>query len=217
MKEILIIGGSSFMGYTLRERLLARRDEFAVTCLNRNKTYWNDKQEAENGFTHWICDRHDTDKFMSLLNSRPVRERPVTILKMCNVSLFAQPFHVVVDFIAFEPSDMQPLFDYLTATKAHYVFISTDSIYEACEPDKSLRRGEDADERPSDPAERARLRKLDKYGDNKLRCEEALASSAVHFTSLRLCDVFGPRDNDNNRHWCYQLIVRLFCSLMIIS
>ena len=106
---------------------------------------------------------------------------------------------------------MQPLFDYLARTKAHYIFISTDSIYEACvEPDESLRRagrGEDADQRPSDPAERARLRKLDRYGDNKLRCEEALASSAVHFTSLRLCDVFGPRDIDNNRHWCYQLIV----------
>eukprot|EP00295_Goniomonas_pacifica_P036556 CAMPEP_0175958780 /NCGR_PEP_ID=MMETSP0108-20121206/34432_1 /TAXON_ID=195067 ORGANISM="Goniomonas pacifica, Strain CCMP1869" /NCGR_SAMPLE_ID=MMETSP0108 /ASSEMBLY_ACC=CAM_ASM_000204 /LENGTH=268 /DNA_ID=CAMNT_0017286161 /DNA_START=115 /DNA_END=918 /DNA_ORIENTATION=- len=89
--------------------------------------------------------------------------------------------------------------------EAHYIFISTDSVYMASDrslfPETAI--PESASIRP-DQAGRIAARQRDRYqyeyGGNKLNCEEVLSLRArhhpgFHFTSLRLCDVIGPCDN----------------------
>ena len=62
--------------------------------------------------------------------------------------------------------------------------------------------------RPRDPRERHELNMADYYGHQKLGCEEVLQieqeSHGINYVSLRLPDVFGPRDT-TNRFWNYQM------------
>ena len=62
--------------------------------------------------------------------------------------------------------------------------------------------------RPRDPRERHELYMADYYGHQKLGCEEVLQmereSQGINYVSLRLPDVFGPRDT-TNRFWNYQM------------
>lgn len=169
------------MGHSFKEAAI-RSGLFDVTVLNRGRRYWNDSDDATSTkYTHLKCDRNDADRMLRLLAETK------------------KTFNFVVDFCAYTPDDIEPLFDLLRQHNSHYVFISTDSIYEATDFSKHARhdiRVENDDVRPADASERARLRKKDKYGDDKLRCEEALAASSVKFTALRLADVFGPRDTE---------------------
>ena len=44
--QILLLGGSSFMGLTLLKQLALMQDKFLVTMVNRGKTYW-DRESAK--------------------------------------------------------------------------------------------------------------------------------------------------------------------------
>ena len=86
-------------------------------------------------------------------------------------------------------------------------YISSDSVHEVCQRAAGAWAvpGE-VDEaqalRPSEPAERKRLRKADGYGHGKLEVEEVLQRSGCRAVALRLPDVLGPFD-DTYRLWAY--------------
>eukprot|EP00854_Cymbomonas_tetramitiformis_P007351 gene7350-8748_t len=86
----------------------------------------------------------------------------------------------------------------------HYVYISSDSTYMACEVGGSPGAVTEAEgKRPAEVEAREILRRSSEYqyeyGSNKLACEEALQQASQQggfpFTALRLADVVGPFDN----------------------
>lgn len=194
---ILILGGGNFMGHALLELLLHEHaSRFDVTVVSRDREHWGDHVSRHAATTrHIACDRRDKYAFLHALSDALSATRP---------------WRFCIDFCAYDLDDVQPVASFLQSIGTHYVFVSTDSVYEVCDAPIGVPRLEShAALRPTDAAERERLRRGDAYGDDKLQCEEWLADSrTVPFTALRLPDVFGPRDG-TKRHWSYQLLVRI--------
>jgi nucleoside-diphosphate-sugar epimerase len=195
---ILIIGGGNFMGHALLELFL--HDKFAsrfdVTVVSRDREHWGEHVSRHAAVSrHIACDRRDKYAFLHALS---------------DALSTARPWRFCIDFCAYDLDDVQPLANFLQSISCHYVFISTDSVYEVCDTPLGVARLEShALLRPTDVEERKRLRRGDTYGDDKLLCEEWLAEShAVTFTAFRLPDVFGPRDG-TKRHWSYQVLVKI--------
>jgi len=115
---------------------------------------------------------------------------------------------LVVDFCAYNRRHIKSIVRGLSNRTKLYIYISTDSVYEACQ--KEIRSGlivETDSVRPEKNEDIEKLAALDLYGHNKLRCEEYLATHVKNTNSLpyvcfRLPDVIGPYDN-TNRYWPY--------------
>ena len=119
----------------------------------------------------------------------------------------------VVDVCAFDKDAVRDVVIGIGSAPAHYILISSDSVYMCClppaPPGDTAGPGagggvrEEAAVRPAAAAERARLQARDPYqyayGSGKLAAEECLAAvrgrTGFRYTSLRLADVCGPRDN----------------------
>lgn len=89
-----------------------------------------------------------------------------------------------------------------------YVFISSDSIYDVCDP--KIRREDFIKEthsiRPENEKMIEELNDDEEYGNDKLKCEEYLISHVnleeFPYVCLRLPDVIGPFDR-SGRFWAY--------------
>jgi len=195
MLSVLVIGGGNFMGSALLDVLLAHEGRFRVTVVSRDRRHWGERLSRRANVRHIKADRRDRYELLHALSSHADE---------------SDPWRFCVDFCCYDTDDCEPLGTFLAELQCHYVLISTDSIYEVCDTPIGVARLESHAVRPSDSVEQARLRRLDSYGDDKKRCEEWLASNAsmLTWTSLRLPDVFGPRDY-SKRHWSYQLLVKL--------
>jgi len=127
----------------------------------------------------------------------------------------------VVDFSAYNARATREATTLLRQRANTYVHISTDSVYDVCDPD-SRETGpvrEEHSERPDDVGLRDLLSTHHEYGHNKLEAEEELVNQrrndhsdgmppGIPYVILRLPDVLGPRDT-TYRFWLYQLWVRL--------
>lgn len=186
VERVLVIGGTQFIGRATVEAILDTYRSASVTLLNRGRSA--NPFEGHPRVAVVKCDRY-TGCFSSYL--RNARER-------------VAGFDAVVDFIAFEPAHVQPLFAVDPEFLGHYVFVSTDSVYMASDPthysrDADGRLLEESATRPSNAEEAERLHARDTYGSMKLYTEGALMEQSrqngLHFTALRLPDVFGPWEN----------------------
>ena len=137
------------------------------------------------------------------------RERFVGIIQ----TAMAAGCRAVVDVCAFDKDAVRDVVIGIGSAPAHYILISSDSVYMCClppaPPGDTAGPGagggvrEEAAVRPAAAAERARLQARDPYqyayGSGKLAAEECLAAvrgrTGFRYTSLRLADVCGPRDN----------------------
>lgn len=179
--RVLMIGGTQFLGrHTVRALLDA---DYEVTVLSRGRTRF--PFEGEPRATHVRCNRSRAE-FREWLSS--ARER----------------FDATVDFCAYAPDDVRPVIDVLGERAGLYIFISTDSVYMASDPDRFEReRGrltEASAVRPADARRRAERASNDEYGSLKLEAEELLARASaadarLRWTALRLPDAFGPFEN----------------------
>ncbi len=104
MKNVLVIGGSYFLGRVFVEELRNYPD-YSIYVMNRG----NRPLKLE-GVEEIVCDRHDT---ISL-------EQIVPPLK----------WHALVDFCAYEPRDVDMLLYSLPGSLEHYILISTTTIYQ---------------------------------------------------------------------------------------
>lgn len=104
MKNILVIGGSYFLGKVFVEELL-RQPDHAIYVVNRGS-----KPLKLEGVTEIVCDRHDS---ATLQQTVPALE-----------------WQAVIDFCAYEPRDLETLLPSLPGTVRHYVLISTSTIYQ---------------------------------------------------------------------------------------
>ena len=104
MKNILIIGGSYFVGRVFVEEL-QNHSEYDIYMLNRGNRPLKLK-----GVKELVCDRHDT---VTLPQVVPSLE-----------------WHAVVDFCAYEPGDVAMLLQSLPGSVQQYIYISTATIYQ---------------------------------------------------------------------------------------
>ena len=133
--------------------------------------------------------------------------------------MHAGRFDAVVDFSAYSARAVREATTLLRHKADLYVHISTDSVYDVCDPD---RRGagpvrEEDSVRPDDKVYRDMLSSHHDYGHNKLEAEDELVAQrhnhsdgvpGIPYVILRLPDVLGPRDT-TYRFWLYQLWLRL--------
>lgn len=170
--DVLVIGGTRFVGHFLVWRLLAAGHR--VTLFNRGVTPdgFGDRVERLHG------DR-TTEDFARQLGGRR--------------------FDACVDFAAYTPADVQGAVRALGDRVGHYVFISTGQVYlvrEGCpRPSREQDYAGPVMAKPVEPFE------LDEwsYGVGKRGCEDALAEAHARagfpFTSLRIPMVNGERDH----------------------
>ncbi len=105
MKNVLIIGGSYFVGRVFVEELLKEKG-YSVYVLNRGRI-----PIKKEGVNEIVCDRHDTE--------------------LVKTSLPALDWHAVVDFCAYTAEDIRSMISVLPEGRVRqYIFISTASIYE---------------------------------------------------------------------------------------
>ena len=104
-KNILIIGGSYFVGRVFVEDLI-REGEYCVYLLNRGHRHL-----TLQGLTQIVCDRNDADRLKAVFP-------PLS-------------WDAVVDFCAYTPRDIEIMRSTLPpASVKHYIYIGTASIYE---------------------------------------------------------------------------------------
>jgi 2'-hydroxyisoflavone reductase len=102
MKNVLVIGGSYFLGKVFVEELQAHGG-YSIYVMNRGN-----RPLQREGITEIHCDRHDT----------AAMKRAVPPLD----------WHAVVDFCAYEPSDVDTLIQSLPGSIGQYLFISTVTV-----------------------------------------------------------------------------------------
>ncbi len=175
MGRILVIGGTTFMGYQLVWRLLARGHQ--VTVLNRGRT----PDPFGNRVARIRVDRRTSD-FAQVLA--------------------AQTFDATVDFAAFTAIDVAGAVDALADNTGHYVFISSGAAYLARQdaPVPVVRAFSEADyrgptrPRPEHPEDVPSWRYAADKRASEAVLEEAWAARRFPSTRLRLPNVNGARD-----------------------
>ena len=104
MKNLLVIGGSYFLGRVFVENL-SQNNDYRLYVVNRGNRPLN-----INGVVEIKCDRNDVVRLKEMLP---------------NVS-----WHGVIDFCAYTPQDISNLFSVLPSKNInHYILISTVSVY----------------------------------------------------------------------------------------
>ena len=193
-KEFLVIGGTQFMGRHVVCSLRARGAH--VTLLNRGKSSNPFADDAH--VRHLECDRlNDRTRFRELVGAGPPGSTGRQGM-----------WDAVIDFVCFRRKGMEDIVSQARCIR-HYVFISTDSVFMACDPAHVLAQQgwsglrEDAVRRATSKEAKRAAKTKDpyqfEYGKGKLDCEFCLVEAArqgfVQYTILRLPDVIGPWDN----------------------
>lgn len=222
--DILMFGGNGFIGSHTSELLLSEGHK--LTLINRNNWPWNTGVTVKPNVYSIVLDR---------LNDDAVDVFKEKVLIPRNY----KPFDVVIDFSAYNLKGFQSLYDQIRTLCNLYIYISTDSVYEVCDPSlvsNSNLLEEIHSQRPANEEFAKSLNKKDKYGHKKLEIEEFLieqrssnnSSSICPYLILRLPDVLGERDS-TQRWWKYQLwmkysdylnkpvVIPYFCRLLKTS
>lgn len=104
MKNVLVIGGSYFVGRVFVEEL-SKDNEYSIYVMNRGNKPLNLE-----GVQEIQCDRHDA---LTLEMAVPPLE-----------------WHALVDFCAYEPNDIEMLLYSLPGSLRHYIYFSTATVHE---------------------------------------------------------------------------------------
>ncbi|KAL1510515.1 hypothetical protein AB1Y20_006819 [Prymnesium parvum] len=171
-KRVLIVGGTQFIGRATVEAL--SRDGADLTLLNRGTTpcAWLDRLPSLR-VVH--CDRWSPG-FAAFIATEA-------------------PWDAIVDFVAFSPDDVEPVIA-LGPRVGLYIFISSDSVYEASDPAAFRRSAAGLLTENSDGRYHAARASADEYGANKLATELRLReANSLRSLCMRLPDVLGPHEN----------------------
>ena len=155
--RILLIGGSGFLSGTVgRLAVAAGHEVWAVT---------RGQRPLPDGVRGLVADRHDSVALAQAVRRPGVR------------------FDLAVDCIGYKADDLRQDVELLPEVARHFVFISTDFVFE---PRQRVF--------PQSVDHRQFLRD-DSYGAHKRRCEEVLLTTdlaPLTWTILRPCHIYGP-------------------------
>lgn len=168
--QILVIGGSRFIGRAAVARLLA--DGHRITLINRGQS----PDSFGTRVSRVIGDRSDPETLQRALARRE--------------------FDVAIDFIAFREEDTQAAIDRLRGRIGHFIHISTASVYLIRDRLFCPFREDDFSGRLAPRTDATSSSWL--YAYHKRRCElvlhHAWESDQLPYTTLRLPMVVGPDD-----------------------
>jgi nucleoside-diphosphate-sugar epimerase len=154
--KILLIGGSGFVSGTLAQVALAQGHR--VWVLTRGL------RPLRPDVVHLVADRHDSPVFAGA------------------VDLAATHWDLAVDCIAYHPDDIRQDLATLSGRVGHFVFISTDFVFDPVH--RKFPQPEEAD-----------FYLADGYGGLKRQCEQVLLSPPapeMNWTVIRPCHIYGP-------------------------
>ena len=221
-EHFIILGGNGFVGfetvmaitnkYSETEELFATAADYAnkrrccITLLNRGKSWdWN----------KWDTLSKSSSAYCSVEHIRYNRkESPEECAQLVSLMRSTDKVAAVIDFSAYRPSELSRFVEFIRAKCQLYVLISTDSVYEVCLEKRHSGSVLETDAvRPPLESDRCTYNHRDKYGHQKLCCEEYLHRQSVcpdgiPYVVFRLADVIGPRDC-TNRFWQYLLWLKL--------
>ena len=168
--QVLVIGGSRFIGLAVVQRLLM--DGHRITLVNRGRT----ADPFGTRVSRVIGDRSDPQTLQRALGRRE--------------------FDAVIDVIAFREEDTRAAIEKLSGRIGHFIHISTASVYLVRERLLAPFREEDFAGRLAPKTEATSSSWT--YAYHKRRCEVALAHAwdreQFPYTTLRLPMVVGPHD-----------------------
>ncbi|MBI9076203.1 MAG: NAD-dependent epimerase/dehydratase family protein [Desulfatibacillum sp.] len=179
MKNVLVMGGSYFVGRTLVLEL-AGNPKYSLHVLNRGNA-----PVKHPGVTQLICDRNNHLQLKQTLE--PHR------------------FHTVIDFCAYTPEQVTSLLQTLgNKGVQHYILISSSAIYEAT---SQLPVAEDAPKLTSPqpelgPAAHYGFDKWRTEYASMARCKR----QGIHYTHLRPCIIYGKFNYAPRESYFFDLI-----------
>lgn len=181
MKNILIIGGSYFVGRVFVEEL-AGAGGYAIYVLNRGNA-----PLAMPGIHEIVCDRRD---YEALEESVP--------------SLM---WDAVVDFCAYTPGDIEIMFSILPETSVnHYIYISTASVYQQVKEfpvTEDMPKLSGPQKYPGPLADYAYHKWL-----LELELESRCRGRHVHYTSFRPAFIYGKYNYAPRESYFFDLMER---------
>ncbi len=168
--QILIIGGTKFIGYHITKRLL--ENGYKLSVFNRGKT----PDEFGDRIEHYQGDRRDNDRFFQTFKNKY--------------------FDAVIDVIGYRSENVETAIKVFSGNVGHYIFISSGQVYLITENRHIPSKEEDFYQ----PLTRCPPGEEDAwfYGVEKRECELALLkayeSEGFPMTILRLPIVHGEYD-----------------------
>lgn len=176
-KKVLILGGSSFIGRTLVEKLI-KTDQYELCLFNRGLT----NSELFPSIARIIGSR-ETDDIQQIAPTQ---------------------WDYIIDVSCYYPADLKAVLNQIKYPLNRYIFISTCSVYDNEKQALKLSSEEAPILRCS--AEQANDREASSYGNRKAECERILQSSGQGYSILRPSLVYGPYDSsDRFYYWLYQV------------
>ena len=196
-KKILVFGGNSLLGCVTVTRMLTHGLD--VTVANRGNWRWDTDWRVKPRVRAICCDR----------------STPLALCAPLQQCLKNTTFDAIVDFSTFDANAMRDAVSTFRDKAKMYIYISSDAIYDVCQPLGNGKPWEEDDAvRPESKEERDNLAKVEAFGEGKLAGEEVLMSQrrndgeGIPYVIFRLPQVIGPRDN-SYRLWIYQLWIKL--------
>ena len=178
--NILVIGGTGYMGKIMVERLLDRGDQVTIFSRGTTRPSWWDR------VTHIQGDRNDRSAFVSTLQSLP--------------------FDAVVDTQAYQWEDVRAAVTAFTGSIGRYLLVSTSSVY--LEGHVDFSRHCPYDETVVDWSNLAYdyPPNEDPYAVGKRHCEKWLLENggSLPSTIIRIPAVMGPEDPTGRMWWWVQ-------------
>jgi len=178
MQQLLILGGTNFIGRNLLEQLQGNQ-QYKITLFNRGKT----NPALFPNFKRIIGDR----------NTEDIEQ------------ISTQDWDYIIDLSCYYPASLEAILKCVNKKKLkRYVFISTCSVYdnsaniETATPEEGLLLSCTKEQKKSAlPAA---------YGEKKVACEQLLAQSGLDYINLRPGAVYGAYDyTDRLYYWLYQV------------
>ncbi len=182
MKNILIVGGSYFLGKVFVEEI-SKEPGYSIYVVNRGNRPLNME-----GVHEIVSDRNDTGRLKGVIPS--------------------VEWHAVVDFCAYIPRDIKNFFSVLSQHSVnHYIYISTTSVYNdtlvlPIKEDSPKLTGPQPELGPA----------AANYAFNKWQAEVELMreckESNIHYTSLRPAIIYGKYNYAPRESYFFDLIAQ---------
>jgi len=211
-KYALVLGGTGFISSFCVDELLNAGFNVTILTRGRTKSIHGDKVHAS------IVAQLNSRSIVSVLESSLM----TSLNQQCSenkidTTNLPEKWDLVIDCICYDEAHAKGVVKGLVNRTKLLVHISTDSIYEVCEPaPQELLLGagtpEEYDKKMRNMTDNE-LTELDGYGFRKWQAEQVYKAAARDLgfpvVMLRLPDVLGEREFPRSRHFQYQIKIML--------